>query len=202
MSAADLFRDRYDVEFRLKNTYIVVGRKPFRVKDVGCLGFDGTSVSSTALYLQDIKNNITEVLLRRLPLSSMMRCPWGYYQGCWVARGPARNRFQGITGTSFWRVSAEGDATALGAVDAGDVLEQITPQPAIRALELIPRNEYDAEAVLTRDVMVDMGRVYLRGRLMGRMIEPDVIETRVQMTDLMKQLLANARLRVWDKEAA
>ncbi len=190
MSAADLFNAPYDAEFRLKNTFIMVGRTPYFIRNVFA---DGGKTEDTILVLQDMKDEETNVKLGWLPLTSMTACPSGYYDGCWYTRGPARHRYQGITNLSFWSVMPNGAIEAGGVGNCKKLLKELPLQPRTRRPGKRP------SGALTRDVFVcPSGRVLIRGRLRGEYLGENLIKPLGELSPLSNILLNNAKLGIVD----
>lgn len=188
MSAADLFKNAYDVDFRLNNTWLMIGKEPYYVRGTAA---ETNDAAETRLILVGGKNKEQLVRLGSLPLRAMTACPHGYFLGSWVARGPARHRFQGITRSSFWSVLPQGGIQYFGVDDCGDLLYRLANQPRIR-----PQGKR-ASGVLTRDVYINEGgQVFVRGRLRGHYTSHNRMEPCTEILPIVNQLLTNARLEV------
>lgn len=188
MSAADLFNAPYDAEFRLKGTYILIGRTPYYVRNVVP---DGAKIENTILVLQDMKDEETNVRLGQLPLNSMTACPSGYCEGMWHARGPARHRYQGITSSSFWVVMPNGMVETGAVAHVKKLMKELPLQPRTRRPGKRP------SGALTRDVFVGPGgQVLIRGRLRGEYLGENLIKPLGDLSPLSQTLLNNAKLGV------
>lgn len=188
MSAADLFKDCHDVEFRLKGTYIMIGREAYYVRQVYP---DGPIAGRALLVLNDFKDNLKEIRLEQLPLRTMTACPYGYYNGTWYARGPSRNRYQGITGSDFWCVYENGAIENCGVGNVKPLLQELPRQPRTR------RPGKKLQGAVTRDVFIGSdGKVLIRGRHRGEYAGNATIKPRTELSPLSLQLLNNARLSV------
>ena len=188
MSAADLFKDPYDVEFRLKGTYIMIGRDPYFVRQVYA---DGPKVENTGLHLFDMKDEDRTIRIGKLPLQTMTACPHGYFEGAFWARGPARHRWQGINGSSFWCVHSDGLIDPCGHGNCKKLLRELSIQPRTRRVGKRP------QGILTRDVMIDnKSRVLVRGRHRANYIDNNRIEPVTEISPITQQLLDNAKLSI------
>lgn len=190
MSAADLFKDGFDAEFRLKNTFIMIGRTPYLVAAVYADG----KIENTALSLINI-NNMEDLSVRlgRLPLHTMFDCPSGYFEGLWWTRGPARHRYQGINASTLWAVMPNGLIETGGTGGIKQVLKTLSTQPRTRRPGKRP------QGVLTRDVFIDTNnRVMIRGRYRANYVANDTVRGFTEISPLSKQLLDNAKLSLVD----
>lgn len=186
MSAADLFKDPFDVEFRLKGTWIMVGRNPYFVKSISA---PTVNVKDAFLNMIDLKDDDYSVPLSKLPLSSMYACPHGYYEGTFYARGPARHRYQGITSQSFWAIMPNGYIEPCGLNSCKRILKELSVQPRTRRPGKRP------SGILTRDVMIDSGmNVYVRGRLRAKYTEKNIVTPVSEISPVTEQFLKNAKL--------
>lgn len=160
MSAADLFANSYDVEFRLQNTWIVVGKMPLFIRSVG----GHPVVAKVILGCRDLQGREYAIPLGKLPLSAMTNCPWGYCEGMWFAHGPARHRFQGLKQWSFWVVMMDGSMRGNDYVGVEYLLPSIINQPAVNTKPVTTQR-----GVITRDVSVTMDDyVLIRGVIRGK----------------------------------
>lgn len=187
MSAADLFKNSYDVEFRLKGTWIMIGRDPYYIHMVHPKG--STDPATCILKLEDLKGEEHNVELGKLPLTAMTACPWGYYDGIFYARGPARHRFQGITGSSFWAIMPN------GAIDTGGVGN---PKTLLKQLPLQPRTRRPGKrpsGAVTRDVFINgQNYVMVRGIIRAQYVGKNIIKPLGEISPMVEQLLKNAKL--------
>lgn len=187
MSAADLFNSPYDVEFRLKGTHIMIGRQPYYVRQAFP---DGPKVEDTILQLQDPKDEDIQIKLGRLPLKTMTNCPHGWFDGVWYARGPARHRYQGITGSSLWCVLPSGNLEIGGVGNPSKLLKEMAIQPRIRRPGKRP------SGALTRDVYIDKDRVKVRGITRGEYLGENLMKPLTEINPLTEILLNNAKIGI------
>lgn len=189
MPASDLFKDTEDAEFRLRGTYLVIGRDFYSVKQVIMNPFS-PEVSMSSLFMVDSRENEHIIQLGRLPLWTMTYCPWGWDSGIWYCRGPARHRYQGITPSSLW--GFQGDRAMSGGVDnIRRVLRTLLMQPKTR------RPGKKLQGVLTRDVMLDAGGcIHVRGVYVGDHIGQGVVRPNNEPDPVTMRLLDNAKLRL------
>lgn len=188
MSAADLFKDRYDVEFRLKGTWIMIGRHPYFVRNVLS---DSGYPEDTCLFLNNLKDEEINVQLGRLPLNAMTSCPSGYFEGIWYSRGPDRNRYQGITGSSLWSVYPDGSLGTDGVGNCRKVLKELSMQPRTRRPGKRP------SGIITRDVYIGTaGQVLVRGRVRGKYLGENTVKPLTEINPLTQTLLENAKLEI------
>ena len=193
MSAADLFKNVSDVEFRLTNTFIMIGKEPYYVRQVINNGVT-QDVKEAVLRLTDREGGERLVPLRRLPLRAMSASPCGYSDGQWVARGPARHRFQGMTHSSFWAVRDDGRLAFHATDNVFSTLKELASQPKTR------RSKKQVNGALTRDVFVDsMGRVLVRGVHRGDIAGANLVKPLGEILPLTRRLLENAQLRLLPK---
>lgn len=188
MSAADLFKDAWDAEFRLKGTFIMVGKKPYFVRNVMAVG--GSDTATALLILSDDKDDEFHVALGRLPLSAMTACPQGYHDGVWYTRGPARHRYQGITGSSFWAVMHNGVVDPCGTGNTQRLLSLLARQPKKRRPGKRPTG------ILTKDVYIEPGsnRVLIQGRHRAMYEGRNLIKPIGEISPIHKKFLDNAKL--------
>lgn len=141
MPASDLFTSSSDAHFRLYGTYIVVGRTVCQVIDV-LRGDDRDSPEAAILALRipsslsnmaNMGDRVINVPLGQLPLRSMYECPSGYYGESWVSRGPARQRYQGLTTSSFWFRDMYGGIEPNGMYSVTNILRPLITQKAKRS---------------------------------------------------------------------
>ena len=185
MPASDLFKDFYDVQFRLHKTHIVVGNSYYFVSEV-VLGESGKALLMLA---ESDTPQAIPVYLDRLPLSSMYACPSGYYNGFWYTRGPSRSRHQGLVSSSFWGVHPSGHVQQGSDYSTSTILAYLLSQPR-RATRKKPYG------LLTRDVFVEKGSrgVLVRGRRVG--ILDEKFHPLVPLPTHYQELLNNARIPV------
>jgi hypothetical protein len=185
MPASDLFNGPADAEFRLRNTYIVVGKTPYLIKDVSPYpGF-----KKAVLLLMDVCSGVhREAPLCRLPLRAMYDCPHGYLRGVWYSRGTPRHRFQGITNSSFYGLYEE-DVILGYSGDVGDLLLNLLSQPRVASRK-------KSRGIVTRDVYIrESGTVLVRGLPVGE-YNAGKLETSLELPSYYLELLRNARITV------
>ena len=191
MSAIELFKDERDADFRLRNTFLVIGREPYHVSSVR-----GDCLEDCHLILHNSKDEEFCVPLHKLPLSAMTACPRGYESGYWWTRGPARNRFQGITGSSLWYIEKDGQVNSEGSSNTTcfRILKSLLSQPRSR------RPGKLSAGILTKDVMIDPNNhVLIQGRIKGSYIGADMVKPFVNLSDMSLQFLKNAKLVTVDQ---
>jgi len=117
MCASLYFRDTADVRWRLEGTYLYIGKQIWYVAEV-CSGL-GNIAANARLFLTHIdSNNSRTVALRHLPVSALFNAPRGYIMASngvlWGARGPTRDRFQGLTDQAIWYRNLDRQITVTG----------------------------------------------------------------------------------------
>ncbi len=188
MSAADLFKDYSDVDFRLRNTHIMIGREPYMVMSVEP-DHDTNEAKSTVLHLRDSDGAEVKVKLGQLPLHTMSACPSGYYDGTWLARGPTRNRYQGIIRSSLWAVTKEGRVIADAGFEPRTTLKTLASQPRIR------RQGKRPSGMLTRDIFINSeGEVLIRGKHRAEYLGENTVKLLTEPNPFLTHLLDNAKL--------
>ena len=191
MSAADLFNSAADVEFRLLNTHIVVGKKPYKVVEVHRESFWAKDPQETLLTLSDGGGGLATVPLKRLPLRSMFDCPTGYFNGTWVSRGPCRSRHQGLVPNSFWCVVNDElrPGIDLEGLSVYNLLSHLLSQPRRRS----PASRKKS-GIMTRDVLIDRrDNVVIQGRNFGTYRKEGVVPN-YSPSEIDLELLENARI--------
>lgn len=190
MSAADLFKDIHDVDFRLRGTMIVVGRSVFNVDQISSSGYGG-SAEDAILCMTDMDGDPVKVPLKSLPLHAMTYCPSGYDEGIWFCRGPARHRYQGITSMSLWGVYDNGRILSEGVGGLRKLLMKLSVQPKTR------RPGKRAQGILTRDVMIRPdSSVLVQGIIRAEHIGDSHVKLLEEPDPMTMRYLDNAKLSV------
>lgn len=158
MSAMNYFRDVADIRWRLADTVLYIGNTLWKVRDVNSEG---------ALYLVDVANKYRPhwVSINRLPASALWRAPRGYAfldgHTYWLARGPSRDRQQGLTNNSIWYRDA----------DYGEVGNCMFSIYSSQFLGLLYQRDklkkYSSKSLISRDVLTMGGKVYYKGVPVG-----------------------------------
>lgn len=158
MSAFHYFRDVADIRWRLADTVLYIGNTLWKVRDVNGAG---------DIYLVDVANKYKPqwVSINRLPSSALWRAPRGYAfldrHTYWLARGPSRDRQQGLTNNSIWYRDA----------DFGEVGNSMFSIYSYQILGLLYQRDklqkYSAKSLISRDVLTKEGVVYYKGVPVG-----------------------------------
>lgn len=192
MPASDLFKDTADADFRLRNTYLVIGNNYYQVCAVKNIDTYSMSIKKTALILQNSRGILVEALLSRLPLSAMYAAPSGYFDGGWITRGPARHKYQGLTKDSFWLIRPDLSVNPYYCdMHLPKLFNKLLSQPRRRA------KGARAKGVLTRDIFIGQDKtVYSRGEAIGLYSGKNRLELFSPVTSQTEELLTNARLKI------
>lgn len=158
MSAMNYFRDVADIRWRLADTILYIGNTLWRVRDVNSEG---------EIYLADAtgKLNPRWVSIKRLPASALWRAPRGYLflEGLsyWTARGPSRDRQQGLTPNSIWSRELERGCLSSGmfALSGNCYLSILHQKETLQP--------YKKGSLISRDVLTKDGQVYYKGVAVG-----------------------------------
>jgi len=156
MSAALYFRDAADVRWRLENTCLYIGNTLYSVERVNGGG---------ELTLLDwVRDKLYEVPLERLPVSALWRAPQGYAQDgenyYWLARGPCRDRHQGLTDRAMWAMDRRGRVIHGLFSIRGDQMTNVSRQKN----RLV---HYGSGRAVSRDFLLHQGEVRFRGTVIG-----------------------------------
>lgn len=172
MSAASLFRNGADASFRLAGTHIVIGHRIYYVVDVLSTAKEPQGLA----VLSDCADGMLEIKapMRLLPESAVTYCPFGYYDSFWLARGPHRARYQGITRASFWMRYSDGSVQEFYAEDVPGLLNLLLSQPK----KITNPKRKDKGIILTRRVAVNSSsELHVDGLAVGSVENYKLVET-------------------------
>src|SRR5690606_10703028 len=131
----ELFLDANDASFRLLDTWIMIGRKPFLVAEVRPEGYNPRVMTKILGCFWDKAYEglapSQEFWLERLSVLTMFACPRGYYRDTWISRGPSRNRFQGIKRSALWGLTRHSEYVPAPEIPIGELLYGLANQPKI-----------------------------------------------------------------------
>jgi hypothetical protein len=186
MPASDLFLGPGDAEFRLLDTYIIVGRVPYKVLEV----IGSPFAFETQIGIHNIETGSHQrVRLDRLPTRAMYDCPHGYRNGVWYSRGTARCRYQGITASAMWARNKDGSISQGCYEPLENLLPALLKQPRVAPRKI-------TKGIVTRDVFIQSsGLVLVRGIAVGRYDEGR-LDTPLNLPSHYLELLRNARITV------
>lgn len=190
MSAADYFRDINDADWRLARTFLYIGRQLWYVECVkGPASFLPANQAQLTLYNRE--TGTTRVVnLKDLPEQALFDAPRGYFKYgsdvFWGARGPVRDRHQGLKMYSMWYLNINGIAPSQG-------LFELSSDYVTAISRLSGRLQRKSWGQTSRDVLLFRGSAYYQGRLIG--VNPSrqsVVITETQPTEFLVQALQKA----------
>ena len=158
MSATSYFRDAADVRWRLADTLLYIGNTLWLVAEVNSRG---------DLYLCDARGRLDSRWIRtdQLPVSALWRSPRGYVfsdsRTYWTARGPSRDRQQGLTCNSIWARDLYRGYISPGIFNlrSSGYLDLLSQRDKLQ--------EKQRDLLVSRDVLTKEGRVYYKGVPVG-----------------------------------
>lgn len=189
MTADIYFRDVNDVRWRLDTTFLYIGKQLWRVESTA--GMSTLPASHAVLCLRELRTGESrEVPLSKLPVSALFSAPRGYirYSGqtYWCARGPVRDRHQGLKSYSMWYAPIARPEILQGMLDInGDLMMSLAGQ----GHRLCRKNW----GYVSKDVLLQNGECFYRNNLVGEFSHEDL--PRVRLNNLPRiagQIVKNA----------
>lgn len=158
MSASNYFRDFADVRWRLADTCLYIGNTLWLVADFNSTG---------KMYLCDAQERLHPrwIHVDQLPSSALWRAPRGYVFSesriYWTARGPSRDRQQGLTCNSIWARELYRGHTMQGLFNlrSRSYLELLSQRDRLQKIQ--------KGLLVSRDVLTKEGLVYYKGIPVG-----------------------------------
>lgn len=169
MSAACYFRDLSDVRWRLERTRLLLGRHLWQVQSVeGTPGFYERAEGALLHLASGELNRSATVRLTDLPIRALIDAPRGYiaprdYTPLWVARGPVRDRYQGLRQYSLWYLPLDRPDPSQGLYELNTPMIQ---QLCLNPRRLIRRNWGWASP----EVLLQEGVAYYQGKSVGEYV--------------------------------
>ncbi len=188
MSAADYFRDVNDVSWRLDRTYLYIGRQLWYVESTK--GMPSLPAGSAVLELYNRKHGGRLVNLKDLPEQALFDAPRGYVKNnagvYWGARGPVRDRHQGLKMYSMWYLNIEGISPQQGIFD-------LTSDYVTAMAGCCNRLQRKSWGRVSKEVLLYQGKAYYQGRHIGENPwDTEVKITETQPTEFLVQALSKA----------
>lgn len=193
MSAADYFRDVNDVSWRLDRTYLYIGRQLWYVeRSRGELHLPAKHAVLDMYNAQTGQQR--SVPLKDLPEAALFDAPRGYVKHnsevYWGARGPVRDRHQGLKMYSMWYLNLEGVIPQQGLFELSS--DYVTAMAGCRN-----RLQRKSWGQVSKEVLLYQGRAYYQGRHIGENPwDTEVKITETQPTEFLVQALSKAGCHV------
>lgn len=189
MSAVDYFRDVADVSWRLDRTYLYIGRQLWYVETTkGAPNFPAKH-AILDMYCA-ASGNHRHVPLSDLPEQALFDAPRGYFKHnsgvYWGARGPVRDRHQGLKMYSLWYLNIDAIVPQQGLFELSSDYVRAMAGCTNRLLR-------KSWGQVSREVLLYQGRAYFQGRPVGKNPEERVVEiTETEPTEFLVGALRKA----------
>lgn len=187
MSAADYFRDVADVVWRLERTYLYIGRQLWYVEEVRG-GANSSPAEHAVLYLYQVDTERRATAsIRDIPVRALFEAPRGYLkygnEVYWGARGPVRDRHQGLRTYSMWYLLLGKPQPFQGSFDIAS--EYVRGLAGCKNY-LVRKNW----GWISRDVLLYQGEAFFQGRRIGQTpSRMQVVITETEPTDFLVKAL-------------